>query len=129
MHFGPRDLEEVPVIGNLDKSFEKQETYITFDPLSQDMQYVALASAELSINLVKGFGIIPIAACIKQETEACKDRPIVTCDNKDKAVIFIKRANQTAVQLKENCIILQGQGKELVKAVDRFLYDQYNIMK
>lgn len=127
LHFGPKELEEILVIGGVDNSFRKNEVYITFNPLSQDMQYIALSSAELSLNLVKGLGIIPVAACIKNETDACKDRPIITCDSGE-AAIFIKRANQTMVRLDGNCVILQGKGWGLVKATDRFLLKWYGIM-
>jgi len=36
---------------------------------------------------------------------------------------------EASVTLKGNCIVVRGEGFELVKAVDRLLYQWYHIMK
>ena len=127
LHFGPKELEDIQVRGSIDDDFKKSHVYITFDPLGQGMQYVALSSAELSLNLVRGIGITPIAACDRNETYACADRPIITCDSNETAIL-VKQANETMVRLDGNCVILQGEEMDLVKAVDRFLFKFYAIM-
>lgn len=128
LHFGPNDLENVSVVGELDPSFWKDgEVYVTFEPLSENMQFIALSVSELGLNLIKGLGTKPKAACAKNETKACETRPIMTCDS-EASVIYVKQANQTVVRLDENCVMLQGKDWELVKAVDRFLYKFYGVM-
>jgi hypothetical protein len=88
-----------------------------------------LSSAELSLNLAKGMEIIPVAACSKNETSVCKDRPIITCDDEDKAVVYIRHSDKEGnVFLKDNCVEITGEGWELVKATDRFLLQWYGVM-
>lgn len=127
LHYGPRDLVNVSSSGTIDKSFEQREIFITFDPNSTQMKYIALSAAELSLNLAKGVNAIPIAACTTNET-ACAGRPIVTCDNTERPVIYLKIENSTRVIGKGNCIQIQGKEWELVKAVDRFLLKWYQVM-
>ncbi|MBD3354424.1 hypothetical protein GF361_00385 [Candidatus Woesearchaeota archaeon] len=130
LHFGPKDLENVSISGEVSDDFKKSQIYITFDPTDEKLNYVALAAAELSLNLAKGMGIYPIAACTKNETETCNTRPIVDCDDEDKAVIFLKQIEGTGeVILDDNCVELKGKDWELVKATDRFLLQWYQVMK
>ena len=128
LHFGARELEDVNVIGIVDNKFDKNEVYITFDPEEAD-KYIALAAAELSLNLATGIKVTPIAACTKPKTQACEDRPIVNCFNKDKAVILLKKTEYDArVIKKENCVELSGKDEEIIKATDRLLLEWYGIM-
>ena len=130
LHFGPKDLEDIPVTGRINEQFKQPVMYVTFDPTGSNLKFVALSSAELSLNLAKGIEVLPIAACDKNETRACMNRPIVTCEDEDKAVIYLKQTNSTgAVRLKGNCVEVLGDEWELVKAVDRFLLQWYQVMK
>ena len=130
LHFGPKELEEVHVMGNINWELEKPEVYITFDPAEgYGFKYVALSITELSLNLAKGMEIVPVAACTKNETEACKNRPIVTCDDEDISVIYLKETEEEGeVILKGNCVEISGKDWELVKATDRFLLQWYGVM-
>ncbi|MBR9691990.1 hypothetical protein GOV06_04330 [Candidatus Woesearchaeota archaeon] len=130
LHFGPRDLGDILVTGSVDERFQQPRIYLTFDPTGEVLKFVALSSAELSLNLARGIGLMPVAACYKNETKACESRPIVTCADKNKAVIYFKQTNETgAVKLDGNCVELSGDGWELVKATDRFLLQWYQIME
>jgi len=130
LRFGPKDIENVSTEGVIDESFMKNEVYVTFDPTDTPLSYVALSASELSSNLASGMGVLPVAACSENETDACAIRPIVDCDDKDKAVIYLKKSNSSAsVKLNGNCVILEGEDWELIKAVDRFLYKWYQVMK
>ena len=127
LHFGPKELEDIQVRGSIDDNFKKSHIYITFNPLGEGMQYVALSSAELSLNLAKGLEIIPVAACDRNETYACEDRPIKTCDSED-AVIYMQESNETEVVLQGNCVMIRGAGWDLVRATDRLLLQWYGVM-
>ena len=87
-----------------------------------------MAVGEFDQNIIKAFGKIPIAACDKNETEACATRPIITCDNTDRAVLYLQQEPETKVIFDNNCIIVQGIGAEIVRAVDRLLLKLYGIM-
>jgi hypothetical protein len=127
LHFGPKQLENISITGITSNKFADNNVYITFDPIGKDLQYVALASAEISLSLTKGFGVFPIAACDKNETDACSNRPIKTCNNQD-SVIYMRQSNQTKVVINGNCVIIEGNDWGIVKATDRLLLNWYKIM-
>jgi len=130
LHYGPRDLENISISGAIDKGFQQPIVYITIDPEDRNMNYIALASSELSLNLAKGIGVVPKFACSKNKTDTCKTRPILDCDNTDKAIIYLQQSNNTgSVNLEGNCIEIKGNNWELVKAVDRLLLQWYQVMK
>jgi hypothetical protein len=128
LRFNPRQVENVTIEGELDKGFDPARLYIAFDPRQETFKYVALAAGELSINLARALDANPVAACLVNETAACIGRPIVSCQDSDKAVILLREANETAVLLRGNCMILQGPEMDLLKSVDRVLYIWYGIM-
>jgi len=128
MHFGPKDVEYIKVKGKINERFKRSKIYITFDPEDPSLQYVALSAAELSSLLASGFGIMPVAACTKNVTDACAKRPILDCSDKKKAIIYINQDNETVVEMKGNCIEVKGKDMELVKAVDRLMLKWLGIM-
>ncbi len=129
LHFGPKDVANISVVGNIDQEkFNQQEIYLTFDPDSkQDLKFVALSSAELSLSMAQALGAIPIAACSKNESEACFDRPIKDC-SADEPVIYFKDSEQPRVTLNGACVLVEGRGYDLVRATDRLLLWWYDIM-
>jgi hypothetical protein len=127
--FGPKEAEEVPVEGFFDiTSFDNSTNYyVTFDPLGSQFNYVAVAIADFNQNMMAVFDKIPIAACDKNETSACVDRPIINCSNTNEVVLYVKERNQTKIVFEDNCINVEGSGLDLVKAVDKVLYIFYGI--
>jgi len=130
LRFNPYEVENVTVSGNIGESFQQSDVYITFDPYSEQdsFKYLALASAELSQSIVKAFNKNIIPACTRYENETCENLSIVTCDDKDKAVIQIVAEEPTQIIMEDNCITLQGKEFELLKAVDKLLYLWYKIV-
>ncbi len=126
-HYSPGHVDQISVVGSLDSELDTSRFYITFDPLEENVSLIALALSELNLNLVKGLGAKTTAACYKNETKACYNRPIITCDNTEEAVIFVKTDDATKVMLDGNCIVIQGKGDDLLKAVDKVLFDFYGI--
>ncbi|MFH1511703.1 MAG: hypothetical protein ABIF10_08490 [Candidatus Woesearchaeota archaeon] len=128
LRYNPRQVEDVTITGELDERFVAENLYITFDPRGENFTYLALAAAELSVNLATALDAIPTAACAYNETEACYQRPIVSCQDQDKAVIFLRESEETKVIFGGNCMIIQGKEMNLLKSVDRVLYIWYGIM-
>jgi len=132
LRWGPKDVEDVVIIGTLDEeAFNQEKIYVTFNftsDLDQNNKYLALAASELSLNMVRALGVEPVAACVENRTIACEGRPIVSCDDKDKAVIWIRMSEVYGISLNGNCIVVQGPGLELLKPIDRLLYQWYGIM-
>src|SRR3989338_2964986 len=62
LHFGPKELEDIPIQGTLNDSFNYgDEVFIAIDPEVQD-KYYTLAISELSFNTVKGLDRIPVGS-------------------------------------------------------------------
>jgi hypothetical protein len=136
LRYSPLEVETVPTSGGLNDTFLRQPYYMTFDPDSNssnsanntDFKYLALAFSELGLSWSRGMGNEVITACTKNLSEPCAGHPIVTCDDDDKAVFYVRIAEEPRVTLDGNCLIMEGSGLELIKAVDRVLYHFYRIM-
>ena len=136
LRYGPRDVEDIKIFGYLDSELFNNATdyYVTFNPIGDydpegnSFSYVVLAVNDFNQHMVKVFGKKPIAACDRNETAACENTPIVTCDA-DKVVLYLKESDKSLIKYDDNCIIVEGTGFDLVKGVDRILYDFYNIIE
>lgn len=128
LHYTPHEVRHAYIGGMLNQSFNQGALYITFDPTAENLTNIALAVSELSINLAQGIGRELVAACSKNITEACHSRPIVDCDS-NVSVIYLKHGPTPFVKLDQNCILITGEGEDLVKAVDKLLYFWYGIIK
>lgn len=126
--FNPEQVENVTITGNF-TGFKKEPIYITFDPdVNKDkFKYLALAASEMTLHIVRALNFTVEAACTKNETEACINRTIVSCGD-DASVIYIVSDEPTEITLNNSCIKLSGQGMELLKSVDRMLFQWYKIM-
>ncbi len=128
--FNPDQVQDVAVKGTLGDF--GQPVYITFDPVQNDTnayKYLALASSELSLHIIRALEKEVIAACTNNETDACIERPIVTCDDTDKNVIYLKTDAPPRITLDGTCITLQGKDMDLLKSADRLLFQWYKIMR
>ncbi len=134
IRYGPREAEDVNFFSGHDASFNpKGILYLTHDPKESGLGYVALASAEISFTLSQVFNVTPIAACSQNTTEACYTRPIVNCEtNPENAVIYLKEIedpSQTAIVINGNCMLIQGNKEELVRAADKVIWIWYGIIR
>ena len=131
LRYSPRDLKDVVIEGTLDSAFfdSQSEFYVTFNPTGKEFSYVALAVADFNTHMSKVFEKSPVAACDRNETEPCMQRPIVTCSDSDKLVLYIKEASKFRAYYNSNCIVVEGSGFDLVRGADRILYSLYNIME
>lgn len=129
LRYGPRDVGDVPIIG--DYNFipaNYNSTYITFDPLGNNLSHVALAAADLSSNLAGILQIYPYAACTRNETRGCIRRPIVSCGS-GLPIIYLKETPVASIEQRDTCLIISGQELDLIKAVDRWLLTVYGMME
>ena len=129
LHYNPYQMQNVSITGKIDQRFGNGSIYVTHDPAEGNLGFVAVTTAELSLNMVTAFQSDLIPACARNFTEACSIRPIINCENTNKGVLYVKEANVTKVELKGNCVVIQGQGLELLRAADRVLYSWYKVMK
>lgn len=131
LRYNPLQLDNVTVTGDIDSRFgERPELYLAVDPSNKtDQQFVALGVGEMGLNLLKVFGVELRPSCTRNETAACWERPIMTCEmDVDKSIIVIREGPGPTVIQNYNCIIVQGEKLELLQAVDRLLFKFYGIM-
>lgn len=132
LRFNPFEVENVSIKGRFNESFNRKDIHIAFDPRNttgSNFSIVALAAAELSLSLVRTMNINAIASCTHGVPDICENRPIVSCGEENRSIILLIDAGSPEILLYENCIILKGYGMNLLRSVDRFLYQWYGIMK
>jgi hypothetical protein len=130
LRYNPYEAETVPVyVKRPFNNFSTQTVYLTFDPLGNNTPYMALGVGELGLSMKKVFGFTPEAACTQNKTESCETRPIINCSNTNQSVILMQEVNDTMVLVDDNCLIIQGSQMEMLRAIDRILYEWYGIIK
>ena len=133
LRYSPRDLKNITIEGELNTEFfdSQSDYYVTFNPTGNQLQYVGLAVADFETHMSKVFEKTPIAACDRNETQICQTRPIVTCGNSGnstKLVLYIRESDRFRAYYNDNCIVVEGSGFDLVRGVDRILYNLYHVM-
>jgi len=134
--YAPSHVRNITVIGNPDNFFVllKQgnltASYLTFDFDNNVSSAVTLAAADLSKLLKVINGVMLVAACTSNRTTVCNERPIVTCENQeDRAlVIYIKQSNAPRISMIKNCLTIEGNDEDLVRAYTKLLFLWYNIL-
>ncbi len=130
LHFGPKEVEEIEITGTLDPSFNQGNTvYVALDPKVQN-KYYTLALSELIFNVAKGLDRNPEGSCT-EENWVCEDRTIVSCENnpENKPVIELALDEEASIELSGTCIKVSGNEYEIVKSVNRLLYQWYDVME
>ncbi len=127
VRFNPYQVENVTIEGNVDESFRTGRVYITFDPHDEELTYVSLAAAELTLNLARAMGIKVLPACMS-EHPACVNISILSCNSTDQPVIEIINDPETKLTMDGNCMKVQGTEFELLKVIDRIIFRAYGIM-
>ena len=130
LHYAPKELEDVPMNGYLNATLfgSSRFIYYTFDPLDSELKYVTLAAGEFVNSMISAFNKIPKPACDKNETKACQEVPILTCNNTKLPLVYFQKEDPISIEYRDNCIIIKGEGMDIVKATDRMLLTLYGIM-
>src|SRR3989338_9489350 len=123
--YNPYEVSDIFLEGTLDDRFNQGRIYITHDPAEHNLSYVAISAVAFAESLGRAFNILPVAACTEEKTEGCQGRPIIDCTAQNASVIYIKQDPETRVILSGNCMTVQGQGDELLRATDRVLLQWY----
>ncbi len=142
LHFGPVDVENISLTGDFTEFFKavqdnniskyQNQAYLTFNPHEENLTYVNLAIGELNINFRKVLNTHLEFACT-EEDPACAlyNASIVTCANASQQtpVFYVKSDPKTKVSENNYCLTIQGTDEEIVKAVDRLLYQMYLVIE
>ena len=134
--YSPSEVKNISVIGDpinffrLLKQGNLTGAYITFD-LEGNVSYAtALTAADMSKLLKVMNGITLVAACTSNSSEVCHKRPIVTCENQeDRAiVVYVKESIGSKITMQRNCLTVEGDDEELVRAYTKLLFIWYSII-
>ncbi len=131
LRYGPKEVENITITGKFDpKAFNLgQDMYVSLADPTAVNKYYNLAMTELRINLLKGLERPTIGACTKNTSE-CKDWDIINCSTaKGKPVIVLDLINEsTGITLAGSCVTIAGEDADILKGVDRMLYQWYGVM-
>lgn len=129
LHYGPREVEHIPITGKLTPEFNQGEkVYVAIDPEVNYDKYYTLSLMELNNNILQGVNRNIEAACSK-ENPVCENRTIINCENSNgQPVVELAVSETPRVSLQGTCIKIEGSGEDLVKSVDTALFMWYKIM-
>jgi hypothetical protein len=136
LHYGPKDLLDVEIDKNMISFLGeisryrgpdgKHAVYVTYDP-DVNSSFLTLSYYELSQNLRDTIGVVTYPTFTK-EVDSIENETIKTCDSPE-PVIYMRYTNPAYVDYEGNCLIIQGEEHELIKAVDRALLQLYGVMQ
>jgi len=130
LHFGPRDLQNISIKGDLDteKFNNRSEVYMAINPLVYD-KYYSLALSELLSNLGQGMNRVPLTACT-MEDPVCVNRTILTCENNlgNNVIELVVEDTNPYVEFDGTCVKIVGSGFDIVRASNRLTYFWYGVM-
>jgi hypothetical protein len=132
MRLGPKEVDYINwnIIEPIpDRDFDA--IYITIEPEEEftNRPYLTLAISELTekFNKVKSF--LMIGACTKNETNACKDRPIITCEStEDYLILYFKENTEPELIVNKNCIIVKGTNETLLHSTHNLIYRMLGVI-
>ena len=127
LRYGPREVKDIPIIGEPNYFTLPENMYVAFDPDDENLQYIGLATADIQMNLIKVLGKNLKAACTKT-SEKCGNASIKDCGNSELPIIIIRQDPVALIEQKGYCLYIQGQDMDIVKAADRYLLYMYGIM-
>lgn len=132
LHFGPKEVEQIPIVGDINDAFDDGEiVYFAIDPAVAN-KYYSLGLGELGFNIVQAINRRPEAACTAEDP-VCEGRPILNCaDTKGEPVIELDLAEpgeNAMIELSGTCIRIFGDDQDMVRAVDRLLYQWYGVIE
>lgn len=123
-HYGPKELEDIPIVVLNRTNATLPDVFISIMPdENKSMGNLAQAVYEITEKMVKILDLQPVAACQINATKACSERPIVTCQNtQDAVVIELKEAPEPKIIVHDNCILILGKDEDLLRAGDKLIY-------
>jgi len=125
--YGPRELLDIPIIGEPKYFLSPDTLYIAFDPTDDNLSSIGVASADIQMNLARVLEKKLVAACT-QEHEQCVNVSIKNCNNTVAPVIIVKHDPVTLIEQDGNCLIIQGEDMDVTRAANRLVYYLYGIM-
>ncbi len=131
LRYLPQNLTSIPVTGSLSSLPEPIIIAVDINTTAnEDLAYMQLAAADLARKLKNLYNPTLQSACTPSSSTqtVCENHTIYTCTGNTSGIAF-HLAAEPRVELKGICANIYGQGKDLVKAEERFVYTLLGIMK
>jgi hypothetical protein len=122
-----QDLPEdvVNVSFSVMKPINSQRIYGAYDPRDTTINYRYVMG--VLADYLKVFNIVIQPACTTEE--GCGNIPVVDCSS-ERTVIEFRKSNETGVYSDNNCIVISGKDIDhMNKAIERYVYQLYGIIK
>ncbi|MEW6063539.1 MAG: hypothetical protein AB1571_04185 [Nanoarchaeota archaeon] len=125
LHYGPYEVEDIPIESNLDEKILKKWIYLTQDPELVNKSNGRSMLAVLEIGRITGtadYGLYQINTQAAYTMESDVKVPVKTCkDASDKVgIIEIRMGSKDAVYSENECVIVEGKDEQgLIKAADK----------
>jgi hypothetical protein len=134
LHYNPEQVEDLTITGRADERFQQQVVFVTLDPEGSntpgnDSRYLTLSAIELTTSMINAFDLTPVVSCTRNTTASCANKPIVTCENTNASVIYLRQATPAKIEFDGNCLTIQGPDEELLRATERLMYSWYRILR
>ena len=137
LRYNPYEVENITAEGDFKKyaaAYRKYGySYLTLDDWDEGGGgYLTMSVNEVSKIFAKVFGNKVIAACTTANmTGSCETFNFTTkrCNSTKEPVVYIKLDNETKISGINNCIIIQGNGEDLMRATDKLFYIWFGVME
>ena len=115
--YSPEELEKIELPANVGMMSYSQKIYISTDDIKTNAKPMDYFKRRIGITESKPY------ACTK-DVPGCENLPLKTCEDatQSQAVVVFKRAEQTKVDYKANCLTMEGDSENLIKAIDKLYF-------
>ncbi len=112
--YSPEELEKIEIPTNVGMLSYSQKIYISTDDIKTNAKPMDYFKRRIGITESKPY------ACTK-DVPGCESLPLKTCDDatQSQAVIIFKRAEETKIEYKANCLTMEGDSENLINAIDK----------
>jgi hypothetical protein len=104
---------------------------IVYIAISDEQEGYASSDLYNNLNLV-ALRVNFACPADKENSSFCQDRnlPIKSCDDAslDSKIIVFNNETKAGYEYKNSCLIIKGQGSEIIKASDNFIYKLFGVM-
>lgn len=112
--YNPEELEQIELPVNVGMISYSQKIYISTDDIKANGKVMGYFKQKIGITNSKPF------ACT-EDVPGCEELPLKSCDDatQSQAVVIFKKAEETKINYMANCLTMEGQSENLIKAIDK----------
>lgn len=122
LSYSPEDLESIEIPENVQMMSYSQKMYISTDDIKTNARAMDYFKKKIGITELKPY------ACT-EDKPGCEELPIKTCEDatQGQAVVIFKKAEETKISYKANCLTMEGASENLIKATDKIYFSLIGI--